>query len=116
MLINLDQKDKTIRRSISIVLAAVFLVSAFMMTNAHAWASLFQSVLNETKSPHREPTSQVLLVKNEKTPCDIETTIPIEGAEFYLYKDDGELVSGPRFTDADGKIELALAPGKYYFE
>lgn len=100
-------------RVVSIALALLFVLSAFM-TGSFAWAGMNQSALNEAKD--KADFFPVRLEKYEKNLDGIATTIPISGAEFYLYTDSGEQIGGRYITDENGYINIQLPCGSYYFE
>ena len=108
--------DRIARRAVSVLLGLTFMLSAFM-TGTYAWSSANQSALNEVMG--NDKGFPVQLVKYERLADGTETTIPISGAEFYLYKTGtpSDIQIGDRFvTDENGKIDTKVKPGNYYFE
>lgn len=101
-------------RVLAIILVAVFLLSTFM-TGSYAWSSMSQTALNEVQG---EGTEQVQLQKYEKFADGTATTIPVAGAEFYLFKvaePDDIQIGGAYLTDENGNINVNLRQGDYYF-
>ncbi|MBC8545257.1 DUF7601 domain-containing protein, partial [Bianquea renquensis] len=101
-----------IYRSVSMLLTAVFLLSS-LITGTLGWQSLGQTAKNEAQS---EILRQVELLKLEKLPDGTETEIPVPGAAFYLFAEDGAQIGGRYVTDENGTISVSLKPGEYYFE
>ncbi|WP_314065254.1 SpaA isopeptide-forming pilin-related protein [uncultured Vagococcus sp.] len=126
----IDQQGKTIAESLSSNANGVVEVTG-LVAGEYAFV--------ETKSPgfmlNETPQSFTIQSGYEGTPIveqagelinyqgsvelrktdDRET--PLEGAEFTLYKDSGELIAGGLVTNSQGNLLVkALAPGKYYFE
>ena len=101
-----------IYRSVSMLLTAVFLLSS-LITGTLGWQSLGQTAKNEAQS---EILRQVELLKLEKLPDGTETEIPVPGAAFYLFAEDGAQIGGRYVTDENGTIPVSLKPGEYYFE
>jgi pilin isopeptide linkage protein len=99
-------------RIINLVLAAVFVLTGFV-SGTLGWQSLSQRVKNEAQS---EVFRQVELLKQEKKPDGTETEIPVPGAAFYLFTEDGTQIGGRYVTDENGTISVSLKSGKYYFE
>lgn len=103
-----------IRRAVSILMAAGIILSS-ILTGTLAWQGLSQTALNETKG-QTEALSSVQLLKLEKLPDGTVTELPVPGAVFYLFTEDGQQIGGRYVTDKDGKISVELEPGNYYFE
>ena len=103
-----------IYRSVSMLLTAVFLLSS-LITGTLGWQSLGQTAKNETQS-EIPAYADVELLKQEKQPDGTETEIPVPGAAFYLFTEDGMQLGGRYVTDSDGTISVSLEPGEYYFE
>ncbi|MCL2654879.1 MAG: Cna B-type domain-containing protein [Coriobacteriia bacterium] len=106
-------RSTVVRRGLSILLAALFVFSAFM-SGSYAWSALNQSALNEAQGEGNGYPVQ--LVKYEKLPDGTTTKNPIAGAEFYLYASDGTQIDGRFVTDDKGTISTRVKPGTYYFE
>lgn len=93
--------------------AALCLFSA-VMTGTYAWQSE-QHATNDLWGT-ADTLIPVELTKLEMSPSGRPTEIPVEGAVFYLYKMDGTQIGVQYVTDKNGKINVQLVPGKYYFE
>jgi len=104
---------KTVRRTVSVLLGITFMLSAFM-TGTYAWSSVDQSALNEVQGTGSG--FPVQLVKHEKLADGTATTNPIPGAEFYLYTPADQQVGERYLTDENGKIDVKVKPGNYYFK
>ncbi len=103
-----------IYRSVSVLLTALFLLSS-LLTGTLGWQSLSQNANNELRE-HEERLTEVLLLKLEKQPDGTKTEIPVPGAAFYLFTEDGTQLGGRYVTDENGTISVSLKPGEYYFE
>ena len=103
-----------IHRTISMVLAAVFVVGG-LITGTLGWQSLGQSAKNETQSEVAS-YADVELVKLEKLPDGTKTETSVPDAVFYLFAKDGQQIGGRYVTDENGTISVSLEPGEYYFE
>ena len=103
-----------IYRSVSMLLTALFLLSS-LLTGTLGWQSLSQNANNELRE-HEERLTEVLLLKLEKQPDGTKTEIPVPGAAFYLFTEDGTQLGGRYVTDENGTISVSLKPGEYYFE
>ena len=103
-----------IYRSVSMLLTALFLLSS-LITGTLGWQSLGQTAKNETQS-EIPAYADVELLKLEKRPDGTETEIPVPGAAFYLFTQDGTQLGGRYVTGSDGKIPVSLKSGEYYFE
>lgn len=100
---------------IASVLLTIVLVLSGLVSGTLGWQSLSQQAQNESEDnlPHY---ANVELFKLEKLPDDTLTQIPVPGAAFYLYKEDGAQLGGRYVTDSEGKIPVQLESGNYYFE
>ncbi len=99
-------------RAVSILLAVMFVLSS-LVTGTLGWQSLNQQAKNETQG---DAIRQVELHKLEKLPDGTETEIPVPGATFYLFTENGTQLDGRYVIDGEGRIRLSLEPGSYYFE
>jgi len=87
-----------------------------MISGTLAWLSISQNALNQAKGEGKGTI--VHLLKLEKDANGVETEIVVPDAEFYLYKvakPDDIQIGGRYVTNEDGKIEVTLKPGDYYF-
>ncbi len=102
------------KRMIAIFLTLV-LVIPLLFTGTFAWQSINQQAKNETVG---QDTAyfDVELLKLERSPEGEVTEIIVPGAAFYLFTSDGGQIGGRYETDEEGKIEVSLASGDYYFE
>ncbi len=103
-----------IYRAVSMMLAVVYVLCGFV-TGTLGWQSLNQQAKNELRE-HEERLAEVILLKQEKLPDGTETEIPVPGAAFYLFTQDGTQLGGRYVTGSDGKIPVSLKSGEYYFE
>ena len=108
-----EVRSIAIRRGISVVLTAIFIVSVFM-SGSFAWSVMTQSALNEAQGAGHG--FKVQLTKYEKLKDGTTTRDPISGAAFYLYTSSGDQIGGRYVTNKDGVIDARLKPGNYYFE
>lgn len=106
---------------VSVMLASVFLFSAFM-TGTYAWRDAEQHKTNVLSGETREVT--VLLQKYEKDAQGNVTAIPVPDATFQLYRvadapEAEDTLAGDQAlytTDTNGHIVVrGLEPGNYYF-
>jgi len=88
-------------------------VLALSLTGTFCWTSVSQAARNEAQAG---PEANVELDKFERAPDGRETTIPLPGAVFLLFRADGTQIGGSYTTDAAGKIVLTLPVGDYWFE
>lgn len=84
------------------------------MTGTYAWQSQ-QHATNDLWG------TADTLIPVELTKLEMEfdgriTENPVAGAVFYIYKKDGTQIGGQYMTDENGKINVELLPGAYYFE
>lgn len=95
------------------------LLLATGITGTWAWSSGRQSAINDGQVQTAKRTVQLL--KLERDTAGNTTNIPVPGADFALYEitqQDPEVyeqVGTVRTTDADGRISVALPPGRYFF-
>lgn len=99
------------------------LLLATGITGTWAWSSGRQSAINDGQVQTAKRTVQLL--KLERDTEGNTTDIPVPGADFALYaitQQDPELYEQVILedealwtTDADGRISLALPPGRYFF-
>lgn len=99
------------------------LLLATGITGTWAWSSGRQSAINDGQVQTAKRTVQLL--KLERDTAGNTTDIPVPGADFALYaitQQDPELYEQVVLedealwtTDADGRISLALPPGRYFF-
>ena len=96
------------------------LLLATGITGTWAWSSGRQSAINDGQVQDRQayrPATRKL----ERDTAGNTTNIPVPGADFALYEitqQDPEVyeqVGTVRTTDADGRISVALPPGRYFF-
>jgi len=100
-----------IRRAVSALLALLF-IFAIAISGTFAWTSIAQVAVNQAMG---EGSSAVELLKLEKSADGTVTGLPLPGAEFYLYTEDGVQVGGRLITNEEGKIRVSLPDGNYYF-
>lgn len=100
-------------RLIAFFCALSFLFSA-VMTGTYAWQNE-QKVLNNVYGTEDTMVS-VELVKYEKMTDGTKTENPIANTVFYLYRENGEQIGERYITDKNGKINIMLPAGNYYFE
>lgn len=101
---------------ISSMLMLVLIFSLFVTTTL-GWHSLTHTAINNFWGDGLGYA--VFLQKLEKDVDSHVTELPVPGAEFYLYKEtaSGDIQMDGRFvSDADGRVEVYLKPGNYYFE
>lgn len=84
-------------------------VLCMVMSGTFAWDS-GQQALNDVFGQK----SKIIPVELIKLDKDTET--PVAGTDFYLFRENGEQIGGRYVTDSDGKIQLELNAGSYYFE
>ena len=104
---------KYTRKILSFICAFIFFASAIVGTT-YAWDNE-QQVLNDL-SGEKTKFIDVELLKLEKQPDGTKTEIPISNTEFYLFKEDNTQIGGRYLTNENGKINLSLSEGNYYFE
>lgn len=105
-------KEKVLRvflLRVAAVLCAVLCLFSALMTGTYAWESK-QAITNNLRGA-ADITVSVVLEKLEKG-----TNAPIEGAVFYLYRQDGTQIGGQYRTNEFGMICVELGLGEYYFE
>lgn len=108
-----NNKKLLLLRVVAVFCACLCLFSA-VMTGTYAWQSQ-QHATNELWGP-ADTLIPVELVKREMEYNGNITEIPVSGAVFYLFKENGTQVGVQYETDAEGKIHVQLPPGTYYFE
>lgn len=102
------------RKKTGQLLAGILFLLALLMNVTWGWQGTNQQAKNEMKGDAgRFP---VELLKLEKSADGEETTVPIVGAAFYLYKEDATQIGGRYVSDEEGKIKVDLPKGRYYFE
>lgn len=99
------------RKGALVCLCLVLLV--LPLTETFCWQSVSQAATNEAWG---EPAVPVDLDIFERDHQGDETEIPIPGTDFHLYDSEGTQVGGIFTADEDGKINVTLPPGDYYFE
>lgn len=104
-----------IRRVLCAVFAVLFALSTFV-SSTMTWQGISQPGINNVDgSGVGKSVSLLKLIKDmEGNP----TELPLPGTEFYLYQvsDPDDIQVGGRYvTDGDGKINVRLQPGDYYF-
>lgn len=112
-----------LRKALCCLMAVIFLLSA-VMTGTYAWLDYDQHKTNEFVTLPYIHNGKVVLYKYEKEPHPetegqwVETDVPIQGTEFYLYSaEDDALIGGPYLTSQEGEIKVEdLAAGEYYFK
>ncbi|MFQ9802188.1 MAG: collagen binding domain-containing protein [Clostridia bacterium] len=102
-----------IYRSVSMMLAAVFVLSG-LITGTLGWQSLGQQA--KTRQSQLIAYADVELTKLERDTEGNETITPVPGAAFSIFTSDGEPLGGRYITDEKGKIAVQLPAGSYYFE
>jgi len=107
----------TRNKVISLIIIAICLFS-MAISDTLAWCDFKQSKLSEF-SGHGNIYS-VILNKYEKDIDGNATTIPVQNANFDLYKEDSDGIAtktgGPYITDENGQIKVQeLSMGNYYF-
>ncbi len=126
MNMSLKNQSLILHKILCFLMACVFCLSA-MMTGTYGWAGLVNA-LNEFRGSS-EIRHEVVLQKYERDLDGGETTVPVFGAGFALFKldDDGANwtwlanpdtsdTGGYYYTDAEGLISITdLTPGKYKF-
>lgn len=100
-------------RVLALLCAFMFLFSSFM-AGTYAWQSE-QEVTNDVYGPG-DVLVPVELIKLEKLQDGTLTEKPISGTVFYLFKDNGTQIGGRYLTDENGKINVQLPAGSYYFK
>lgn len=100
-------------RVAALVCSLLFLVSA-IMTGTYAWQSE-QDALNNVYG-NKTVVVPVELVKLEKQTDENAPEIAVPGTVFYLFRENGTQVGGRYVTDENGRINVQLVAGKYYFE
>lgn len=100
-------------RFAGIIITLILIISSIVGVT-YAWQSANQQAKNELIGEAK--LFDVELIKLEKTTDGEITQIPIEGAVFYLFREDGTQINGRFVTDKDGKIPVRLPKGSYYFE
>ncbi|MGN0537320.1 MAG: Cna B-type domain-containing protein, partial [Acutalibacteraceae bacterium] len=100
-------------RTVSVILTLVFVLSC-AVTGTLSWQSLNQQTKNEVMGVSR--AFDVRLLKLEKLKDGTLTDKPIAGAAFYLFTADNKQIGGRYVSDSNGRIELKLKKGDYYFE
>ncbi len=111
----MQKKVKLLR--IVAVLCSLMLLLSTIMTGTYAWQSR-QEILNIAYG-EEAPRYPVELTKLEKQVDGTLTEVPIKDTVFYIYSEvDGQVEQfGGRFvTDENGKINVELPAGNYYFE
>ena len=98
---------------LALFFAFLFLFSS-VMTGTYAWQSE-QEALNNALG-QRDILVPMELLKLERNADGQETEIPIADTVFYLYRENGTQIGGRYATDENGKINVSLAAGNYYFE
>ena len=99
--------------SLLAICTMLFLFSV-IMAGTYAWQSKQKACSNVYGSA--DPKIPVELVVLEKLQDGTETQNPIPDTVFYLYQEDGTQIGTRYVTDEDGKVNLSLPAGKYYFE
>lgn len=110
-------KNLSIQRKIVILFTLFLLAVASLMTGTHAWMSTGQRALNSGQNTVEKKA--VYLQKLERDLEGNETNVTIKGAKFYLYqlgKSKDTQIGSTYTTDKEGKIQVELAVGEYYFE
>jgi pilin isopeptide linkage protein len=105
----------SLRRTVIFLLAAAFCM-ALLISGTFAWQSISQVAIANASGAGAGPL--VTLIKLEKDSAGNATKTPIAGAEFYLYQVavPKDIQIGGRYeSGVDGKIQLHLRPGDYYF-
>lgn len=100
-------------KGISLVFAVLFAISA-LISVTYAWDNEQQVVNNiyGTKTKF----NRVELVKLEKSEDATSDEFTIPNTAFYLFKANGDQIGGRYVTDENGKINVSLPAGNYYFE
>ena len=92
-----------IYRSVSMMLAAVFVLSG-LITGTLGWQSLGQQAKNETQS-QLIAYADVELTKLERDTEGNETITPVPGAAFSIFTSDGEPLGGKSRAEDDFATE-----------
>ncbi len=100
-------------RIVALFCAFTFLFSAFM-TGTYAWQNEQEALNNLYGS--KDVLVPVELLKLEKLQDGTKTEKPIADTVFYLYRESGTQIGGRYVTDNNGKINVLLPVGDYYFE
>jgi len=98
-------------RKILAFLLSVSFIFIDSLPGTFAWQSMMQEVTNEVYG-EAPKTATIRLIKLD------EYNLPIAGAQFVLYSEQGEQIGGLMTTDANGEILLqtGIETGTYYFE
>lgn len=94
------------------VILALFLIVSAVLGGTFAWQNFGQGARNETAGEH---LIDVELLKLKKLPDGTRTKTPVSHASFYLFTEEGNQIGSQYTTDKDGKINVQLPKGKYYF-
>lgn len=99
------------------LLLACTMILSIIVTVTFAWSKDL-NIINEFIGI-RPKNYAVTLQKYEKDIYGELTAVPVKGAEFYLYREEGGVhtqLGGRYVTDENGRIDVTgLPPGTYYF-
>lgn len=104
---------RIVLKGISLVFAVLFAISA-LISVTYAWENEQQATNNLYGS--KTKFNSVELVKLEKSDSPESDEIAIPETAFYLFKANGVQIGGRYVTDRNGKINVSLPAGNYYFE
>lgn len=110
-------KNLSTQRKIVVLFILSLLAVVSLMTGTRAWTSVGQRALNTGQNTVEKKA--VYLQKLERDLEGKETNVTIKGAQFYLYqvgKSKDTQIGSTYTTDKEGKIQVQLAVGEYYFE
>lgn len=100
---------KTIRSLCCVVSLVVFIVSLTLCCT-YCFTSINQASIGLASGESN------IDVSVELNKYDKNTNKAISGTLFYLFKENGEQIGSKYVTDEDGKINVLLKKGKYYFQ
>lgn len=97
------------------MILAIFLVIFAIINCTFAWQNLNQKSFSQIMGKGK-PQVNIEFILKEKNIDLIETENPIYGTTFYLFNSEGKQIGEKYITDENGKINIILAEGEYYFE
>lgn len=103
-------------KSLVLFLLIIFSISG-LSKGTYTWVAHNQRALNIGQTTIEK--KDIYLQKYERNLEGQETTTPIVGTTFYLYqigKNENRQIGGTYETNSEGRIQIQLAAGEYYFE
>lgn len=108
------KKFNFFQSSCFVILFLVLFIS-ILLCCTYCWTNISQNSIGLVRGGSVIEVD-VELIKQEKSVDQKEEIKTISGTEFYLFKATGEQIGSKYVTDENGKINVKLTKGEYYFE